>query len=150
MSATTAFLPCAITKLAFVNRRFAFALLSLSVPCRSSFAILSFSYGAMTATMSPSHFGHRIFAGRSRTTSRQDILQFRRSEEHTSELQSPCNLVCRLLLEKKKKRETRLRTMRRRLQHEFPGRFAPRQRGAPDQMDSETNKRVQQRRLLQS
>src|SRR2546426_8315888 len=28
-----------------------------------------------------------------------------RSEEHTSELQSPCNLVCRLLLEKKKKRD---------------------------------------------
>src|SRR5256885_10981885 len=27
-----------------------------------------------------------------------------RSEEHTSELQSPCNLVCRLLLEKKKQR----------------------------------------------
>src|SRR5256885_152152 len=31
---------------------------------------------------------------------RQQLL---RSEEHTSELQSPCNLVCRLLLEKKKK-----------------------------------------------
>src|SRR2546426_3810369 len=29
-----------------------------------------------------------------------------RSEEHTSELQSPCNLVCRLLLEKKKSRAT--------------------------------------------
>src|SRR5256885_8184976 len=29
-----------------------------------------------------------------------------RSEEHTSELQSPCNLVCRLLLEKKKKTTT--------------------------------------------
>src|SRR5215467_15892239 len=29
-----------------------------------------------------------------------------RSEEHTSELQSPCNLVCRLLLEKKKKEVT--------------------------------------------
>src|SRR5256885_2166514 len=28
-----------------------------------------------------------------------------RSEEHTSELQSPCNLVCRLLLEKKKSRD---------------------------------------------
>src|SRR5256885_6476417 len=28
-----------------------------------------------------------------------------RSEEHTSELQSPCNLVCRLLLEKKKETE---------------------------------------------
>src|SRR2546426_3523314 len=32
----------------------------------------------------------------------RDVLS-RRSEEHTSELQSPCNLVCRLLLEKKKK-----------------------------------------------
>src|SRR5256885_12808775 len=30
-----------------------------------------------------------------------------RSEEHTSELQSPCNLVCRLLLEKKKKIQER-------------------------------------------
>src|ERR1039457_3947767 len=31
-----------------------------------------------------------------------------RSEEHTSELQSPCNLVCRLLLEKKDRKSTRL------------------------------------------
>src|SRR5215467_15431940 len=31
------------------------------------------------------------------------VLAANRSEEHTSELQSPCNLVCRLLLEKKKK-----------------------------------------------
>src|SRR3989454_9222439 len=31
-------------------------------------------------------------------------FRMRRSEEHTSELQSPCNLVCRLLLEKKKKK----------------------------------------------
>src|SRR2546426_1644542 len=31
---------------------------------------------------------------------------FFRSEEHTSELQSPCNLVCRLLLEKKKYEQT--------------------------------------------
>src|SRR2546426_7844821 len=39
-----------------------------------------------------------------------------RSEEHTSELQSPCNLVCRLLLEKKKKNRhstgTHLRSQR--------------------------------------
>src|SRR3989454_8570252 len=34
----------------------------------------------------------------------QEQLQ-QRSEEHTSELQSPCNLVCRLLLEKKKKKK---------------------------------------------
>src|SRR5688500_11558205 len=33
-----------------------------------------------------------------------DDLKLYRSEEHTSELQSPCNLVCRLLLEKKKKK----------------------------------------------
>src|SRR5256885_9319287 len=32
----------------------------------------------------------------------EDKLRGLRSEEHTSELQSPCNLVCRLLLEKKK------------------------------------------------
>src|SRR5256885_8651477 len=31
-----------------------------------------------------------------------DVSATTRSEEHTSELQSPCNLVCRLLLEKKK------------------------------------------------
>src|SRR2546426_7410200 len=31
------------------------------------------------------------------------LARRQRSEEHTSELQSPCNLVCRLLLEKKKK-----------------------------------------------
>src|SRR2546426_2353813 len=36
----------------------------------------------------------------------------RRSEEHTSELQSPCNLVCRLLLEKKKKTRTRRESMK--------------------------------------
>src|SRR2546426_7557562 len=33
------------------------------------------------------------------------IFMLIRSEEHTSELQSPCNLVCRLLLEKKKIRQ---------------------------------------------
>src|SRR2546426_6738290 len=36
-----------------------------------------------------------------------------RSEEHTSELQSPCNLVCRLLLEKKKKKKRRVWHVRR-------------------------------------
>src|SRR2546426_5431898 len=34
-----------------------------------------------------------------------DLHDATRSEEHTSELQSPCNLVCRLLLEKKKKKK---------------------------------------------
>src|SRR3989454_7840057 len=45
--------------------------------------------------------------GRAReaSTGRRRALRRGRSEEHTSELQSPCNLVCRLLLEKKKKKE---------------------------------------------
>src|SRR5688500_13614809 len=38
-----------------------------------------------------------------RTACRWKSSSYARSEEHTSELQSPCNLVCRLLLEKKKK-----------------------------------------------
>src|SRR5688500_19954992 len=38
----------------------------------------------------------------SRSTSPATTSTRPRSEEHTSELQSPCNLVCRLLLEKKK------------------------------------------------
>src|SRR2546430_11748421 len=37
------------------------------------------------------------------------IIRVNRSEEHTSELQSQSNLVCRLLLEKKKKNNTRLK-----------------------------------------
>src|SRR5256885_4506123 len=44
--------------------------------------------------------GGRRWAGNSGSAARKDSP---RSEEHTSELQSPCNLVCRLLLEKKKK-----------------------------------------------
>src|SRR2546430_8502890 len=43
-------------------------------------------------------------AGRRRERAPTEVV--RRSEEHTSELQSQSNLVCRLLLEKKKKRLT--------------------------------------------
>src|SRR5256885_2855199 len=42
----------------------------------------------------------RLFRARHR------LVNLVRSEEHTSELQSPCNLVCRLLLEKKKNSQT--------------------------------------------
>src|SRR2546426_3211286 len=48
---------------------------------------------------------HVVFLGPVRSGRAEVGLEFsvpRRSEEHTSELQSPCNLVCRLLLEKKK------------------------------------------------
>src|SRR5437867_8093070 len=44
--------------------------------------------------------GHRAF---DQAAVGQEILHRGRSEEHTSELQSPYDLVCRLLLEKKKK-----------------------------------------------
>src|SRR5256885_6672197 len=44
----------------------------------------------------------RYCDGWRRAVRRLCIYLFTRSEEHTSELQSPCNLVCRLLLEKKK------------------------------------------------
>src|SRR5438093_3505031 len=40
-----------------------------------------------------------------------DTLRFRRSEEHTSELQSLTNLVCRLLLEKKNHAATQRRSL---------------------------------------
>src|SRR2546426_8120331 len=52
-------------------------------------------------------FPARFRRGRRRAAAGIDLQAhpsgYARSEEHTSELQSPCNLVCRLLLEKKKK-----------------------------------------------
>src|SRR3989454_9078911 len=44
-----------------------------------------------------------VFLGGARPNGSRLSCGALRSEEHTSELQSPCNLVCRLLLEKKKK-----------------------------------------------
>src|SRR4051794_41596038 len=43
-----------------------------------------------------------------RNASRKRLAAMGRSEEHTSELQSPVHLVCRLLLEKKKKRASKI------------------------------------------
>src|SRR2546426_6753595 len=55
-------------------------------------------HGKIVASGSPSALKARV---QSDFVDRLARLQLR-SEEHTSELQSPCNLVCRLLLEKKK------------------------------------------------
>src|SRR5256885_2910155 len=49
------------------------------------------------------HFQPHIFQNLGLVANRNREIKLVRSEEHTSELQSPCNLVCRLLLEKKKK-----------------------------------------------
>src|SRR6478735_5657622 len=51
----------------------------------------------ISCSMVPAQPAHSVTVGSPRSP---------RSEEHTSELQSPCNLVCRLLLEKKKKNLT--------------------------------------------
>src|SRR5688500_19459663 len=49
-------------------------------------------------------FGPRVPNSKAhRKTGDYLLKKLKRSEEHTSELQSPCNLVCRLLLEKKKR-----------------------------------------------
>src|SRR5256885_4433569 len=51
----------------------------------------------------PHGFGCHVAPEAVRELFEKELEGFR-SEEHTSELQSPCNLVCRLLLEKKKRR----------------------------------------------
>src|SRR5256885_3113333 len=56
--------------------------------------------------MVPARVGPRGVGAMEQDAHREEhvrIIMAARSEEHTSELQSPCNLVCRLLLEKKKK-----------------------------------------------
>src|SRR2546430_8047822 len=52
--------------------------------------------------------GNRPVVIRVKHDGRHKVAQRGRSEEHTSELQSQSNLVCRLLLEKKKKKESTL------------------------------------------
>src|SRR2546426_7490633 len=59
--------------------------------------------GASSWPFSAVAAGPRCYPRRNHGHRREELAQGR-SEEHTSELQSPCNLVCRLLLEKKKKK----------------------------------------------
>src|SRR2546427_4959811 len=59
----------------------------------------------------------------SRSIRRRSSSKPSRSEEHTSELQSQSNLVCRLLLEKKKKKIIQRGTGKRKLYQEFSADF---------------------------
>src|SRR5258708_30917982 len=59
----------------------------------------------------------RLFG--SQVLSYQGAKQPERSEEHTSELQSPDHLVCRLLLEKKKKKQTKSTSHKHRPTHPY-------------------------------
>src|SRR2546430_13706220 len=76
-------------------------------------------------TLFRSHIVQALFAQKLHEPGRDVIVgarQNRRSEEHTSELQSQSNLVCRLLLEKKKKvayRDNTTTLARRSLSHEI-------------------------------
>src|SRR5256885_6039920 len=71
------------------------------------------SYIAILTRAPPSNRGYYAECSHGRALTMGDLGHLlhistvcTRSEEHTSELQSPCNLVCRLLLEKKKKKST--------------------------------------------
>src|SRR2546426_3033825 len=62
-----------------------------------------FPYTTLFRSLDRPQQAHREQQRRQRCAARRVRRQLhQRSEEHTSELQSPCNLVCRLLLEKKK------------------------------------------------
>src|SRR2546426_9032243 len=77
------------------------------IPARGGRSRLRQRAGGGTARLVP-HRAQPAGAGRGRDLSGGGAG---RSEEHTSELQSPCNLVCRLLLEKKKNNNRLLRSL---------------------------------------
>src|SRR5262249_60759843 len=78
---------------------FLFFFLMIRRPPRSTL----FPYTTLFRSRLPSRSRDHIRASASVDSFRIDRAKLRRSEEHTSELQSLTNLVCRLLLEKKKK-----------------------------------------------
>src|ERR1017187_6871421 len=67
------------------------------------FGQLGTSHFGATLVVCPPHGTPRLWysGGRTKARLREDKEHYPRSEEHTSELQSPMYLVCRLLLEKK-------------------------------------------------
>src|SRR5256885_6189052 len=73
---------------------------SLASPTCSRAAPASTRWTAACATSSSAPGA--IPCGSLELVAQAAVQRVERSEEHTSELQSPCNLVCRLLLEKKK------------------------------------------------
>src|SRR2546426_5800261 len=85
---------------------FIFFFLMIRRPPRSTL----FPYTTLFRSFRQQEDGLRCSGRRARLKAREGAFapgrdhRRRRSEEHTSELQSPCNLVCRLLLEKKKKK----------------------------------------------
>src|SRR5260221_10890116 len=71
-------------------------------PYTTLFRSRALAHGALPRAARQIRFDHPRRAGRGRDAARHDLPGDDRSEEHTSELQSHSDLVCRLLLEKKK------------------------------------------------
>src|SRR3989454_5669792 len=76
-------------------------------PPRSTLFLYTTLFRSDASARIATHFARprAHFRARSEDSSFRDRAGSPRSEEHTSELQSPCNLVCRLLLEKKKRQK---------------------------------------------
>src|SRR5260370_29751107 len=75
-----------------------------------------FPYTTLFRSRHPTMAGEDVLKSEEALISLEDsalLYISRRSEEHTSELQSHLNLVCRLLLEKKKKKNTRYNAYQR-------------------------------------
>src|SRR2546430_4717358 len=70
-------------------------------------AVLKLGEGAHVAA--EAHHTEQLLHGHLAAVDESVLAELQRSEEHTSELQSQSNLVCRLLLEKKKKKQYRTR-----------------------------------------
>src|SRR2546426_7395180 len=80
---------------------FPYTTLFRSQSCSGAQAARAWGRGDRGASARSAGAGRSV--GNRRPHAGRAVAGSRRSEEHTSELQSPCNLVCRLLLEKKKK-----------------------------------------------
>src|SRR5256885_5964760 len=72
-----------------------------ALPISGSWSVPPRATGNAIGALDPHHIA--LVSAQAQFGRTEQAIHDVRSEEHTSELQSPCNLVCRLLLEKKKK-----------------------------------------------
>src|SRR5256885_5027592 len=78
---------------------------------RSRFGLVRLSRRQLLQALPRRLRGRRVGVVAQHALEQLDTAAAERSEEHTSELQSPCNLVCRLLLEKKNESISRYNTV---------------------------------------
>src|SRR5256885_7985764 len=91
------------------NSYFFFFFLMIRRPPRSTLFPYTTLFRSASGAMAMTNAEHT--AAKNQIEADYKAAKEQRSEEHTSELQSPCNLVCRLLLEKKKKNQTLVRLL---------------------------------------